>query len=133
MQSVPSGSKLDLTRASLSRSDRTCASSDGGPGLNLGEQSAGRSMLGTAGREGGIDGRHLGPPMKPRSGAWSSGSAISALTPHTTVVLPMRTRADPSAVAMEPAGMSGRTGDEWGTHRRLQRRLATRGVRVRRV
>ena len=41
-------------RASLSLSERTCASSDGGPGLNLGEQSAGRSMLGTrvfSGRE----------------------------------------------------------------------------------
>ena len=37
----------DLRSASLSRSERTWASSDGGPGLNLGEQMAGRSMLGT--------------------------------------------------------------------------------------
>ena len=29
------------------RFDRTCASSDGAPGLNLGEQIAGRSRLGT--------------------------------------------------------------------------------------
>jgi len=32
------------------RFDRTCASSDGAPGLNLGEQIAGRSRLGTNNR-----------------------------------------------------------------------------------
>lgn len=41
--------QTDLTSASLSLSERICASSDGGPGLNLGEQIAGRSMLGTVG------------------------------------------------------------------------------------
>lgn len=34
-------------RASFSRSDSTCASSVGGPGLNLGEHIAGRSKFGT--------------------------------------------------------------------------------------
>ncbi len=33
--------------SSLSQLENTCASSTGGPGLNFGEQSAGRSMLGT--------------------------------------------------------------------------------------
>ena len=32
---------------SFSLSEKTCASSDGGPGLNLDEQRAGRSRLGT--------------------------------------------------------------------------------------
>lgn len=34
--------------ASFNLSERTCASSEGGPGLNLDEQRAGRSRLGTA-------------------------------------------------------------------------------------
>jgi hypothetical protein len=33
--------------ASFNLSERTCASSEGGPGLNLDEQRAGRSRLGT--------------------------------------------------------------------------------------
>lgn len=40
-------SGTNLTSASFSLSERTWASSDGGPGLNLGEHIAGRSMLGT--------------------------------------------------------------------------------------
>lgn len=38
----------NVTRASFNLSERTCASSVGGPGLNLGEQIAGKSRLGTA-------------------------------------------------------------------------------------
>lgn len=41
-------------------------------------------------------------PRNPSSGASKSGSAISALTPHTTVVSPKRTRDEPSAVDIEP-------------------------------
>ena len=37
----------DAFRTWLSRSERTWASSVGGPGLNFGEHMAGRSMLGT--------------------------------------------------------------------------------------
>ena len=54
--------------------------------------------------------------MKPRSGVSSSGSAISALTPHTTMVLPMRTSVEPSAVDMDPARMSKRRDDGGGAH-----------------
>ena len=42
-------------------------------------------------------------PRNPSSGASKSGSAISALTPHTTVVSPKRTSDEPSAVDIEPA------------------------------
>ena len=42
-------------------------------------------------------------PKNPSSGAFRSGSAISALTPHTTVVSPKRTSEEPSAVDIEPA------------------------------
>ena len=41
-------------------------------------------------------------PKNPCNPASNSGSAISALTPHTTVVLPSLTRAEPSAVDIEP-------------------------------
>ena len=41
-------------------------------------------------------------PKNPWSPASNSGSAISALTPHTTVVFPSLTRAEPSAVDIEP-------------------------------
>ena len=41
-------------------------------------------------------------PRKPSFGLSSSGSAISALTPHTTVVDPSLTSAEPSAVDMDP-------------------------------
>lgn len=41
-------------------------------------------------------------PRNPSSGASKSGSAISALTPHTTVVSPKRTSDEPSAVDIEP-------------------------------
>ena len=43
-------------------------------------------------------------PRNPSSGASKSGSAISALTPHTTVVSPKRTSDEPSAVDIEPNG-----------------------------
>ena len=41
-------------------------------------------------------------PRKPSLGLSSSGSAISAFTPHTTVVDPSLTSAEPSAVDIEP-------------------------------
>ena len=41
-------------------------------------------------------------PKKPSPSRSSSGSEISALTPQTTVVFPIRTSEDPSAVEMEP-------------------------------
>lgn len=41
-------------------------------------------------------------PRNPSSGASKSGSAISALTPHTIVVSPKRTSDEPSAVDIEP-------------------------------
>jgi len=41
-------------------------------------------------------------PMKPSFGVDNSGSVISALIPHTTVVFPTRTNEDPSAVVIEP-------------------------------
>lgn len=44
----------------------------------------------------------MGVPRKPSLGLSSSGSAISAFTPHTTVVEPNLTSADPSAVDIEP-------------------------------
>lgn len=40
--------------------------------------------------------------MNPQLGLSNSGSAISALTPQTIVVLPNLTRADPSAVDIDP-------------------------------
>jgi hypothetical protein len=43
-------------------------------------------------------------PRNPSSGASRSGSAISALIPHTTVVSPRRTIDEPSAVDIEPTG-----------------------------
>jgi hypothetical protein len=45
------GKCTDPTRTSCSRSESTCASSLGGPGLKRGEQSAGKSMFGTDARE----------------------------------------------------------------------------------
>ena len=45
-------------------------------------------------------------PTKPSFGAEPVGSAISALTPHTIVVSPIRTNAEPSAVAIEPGGQN---------------------------
>lgn len=41
-------------------------------------------------------------PKKPSPSRSSSGSEISALTPQTIVVFPIRTSADPFAVEMEP-------------------------------
>ena len=41
-------------------------------------------------------------PRNPSSGASKSGSAISAFTPHATVVSPNRTSDEPSAVDIEP-------------------------------
>ena len=55
--------------------------------MNFGEHIAGRSILGT---------------RKPSPGRSSSGSAISAFIPHTIVVSPNLTRADPSAVVIDP-------------------------------
>ena len=91
---------------SFSLSDNTCASSDGGPGLNLGEQIAGRSRFGT-GVEPGVNIYHAhietaDTPKNPSCGRSRSGSAISTFTPHTTVVFPRRTSAEPSAVEIEP-------------------------------
>lgn len=48
--SEPDGT-TDAMRISRSRVERTCASSDGGPGRKRGEHSAGRSTLGTGGAE----------------------------------------------------------------------------------
>ena len=41
-------------------------------------------------------------PKKPSPSRSSSGSEISALTPQTIVVFPIRTSADPLAVEIEP-------------------------------
>ena len=41
--------------------------------------------------------------MKPSFGDEVNGSATSALIPHTTVVFPMRTSAEPLAVEIEPS------------------------------
>lgn len=103
--------KTNLTTASFSLSESTCASSDGGPGLNFGEHIAGRSMLGTIQspteiRQDSQSTSCKDIPMNPRSGVFSSGSAISALMPHTMVVLPIRTSAEPSAVDMDPRRVS---------------------------
>jgi hypothetical protein len=98
----------DAVRTWLSRSERTWASSVGGPGLNFGEHMAGRSMLGTIFfffNEGKINRMREGMellPKKPSPSRSSSGSEISALTPQTTVVFPIRTSADPFAVEIEP-------------------------------
>lgn len=94
------------TRTSFSLSESTCASSVGGPGLNFGEHIAGRSRFGTV--EDDSDARHdenmcMDVPKKPSFGRSNSGSAISAFTPHTTVVDPSLTSADPSAVDIEPS------------------------------
>ena len=43
-----------------------------------------------------------GLPRNPEFGVSRSGSAISALTPHTIVVSPRRTKDEPSAVEIEP-------------------------------
>lgn len=43
--------------------------------------------------------------MKPCVGLAESGSATSALIPHTIVVLPILTSAEPCAVDIEPVGM----------------------------
>jgi len=94
----------DAKRASFSLSDSTWASSVGGPGLNFGEHIAGRSRLGTGwfrvcvSKERGDN----DAPMNPSRSRSSSGSAISALTPHTMVVFPRRTREEPFAVDIEP-------------------------------
>lgn len=92
---------------SLSRSDRTCASSDGGPGLNFEEDIAGRSRLGTRKRRKSFSvfysrGKIYCAPKNPSFGLSNDGSQISAFTPHTTVVSPNRTRAEPSAVDIDP-------------------------------
>ena len=82
-----------------------CASSDGGPGLKLGEQIAGRSILGTT--IGSASRRSIESDddglMYPSSGLEADGSAISALMPHTTVVSPTLTNAEPSAVEIDPS------------------------------
>lgn len=101
--------KTYATNASFSLSDSTWASSVGGPGLNLGEHIAGRSRFGTR-REGqhGVLLNLLAEdiPRNPSVSRSSSGSAISAFTPHTTVVSPKRTSAEPSAVDIDPGGQS---------------------------
>jgi hypothetical protein len=79
--------------------------------LNLGEQMAEISTLGTAEPvQTPVDFRDAYIPTKPRVGASSSGSATSALTPHTIVVSPNLTSAEPSAVLIEPGTLSQDTG-----------------------
>lgn len=99
--------KTHERRMSRNRDDKTCASSGGGPGRNKGEQSGLRSTFGTVDRV--VSGRivlrnQLDAPMKPSFGRARSGGAISNVTPHTTEVLPSRTRADEGAVETDPAG-----------------------------
>lgn len=96
--------RTHVMRRSYSQFEYTCASSTGGPGLNLGEQSAGRSMLGTKSgqRDRPDHGLHPISLMMPSVGLAESGSAISALIPQTIVVSPILTSADPSAVDIEP-------------------------------
>lgn len=115
------GEKTDQTyetRRSLSQFESVCASSLGGPGLNRGEHRAGRSILGTADHgisslpSRSVQGRpchsneeweRADPPRNPSSGFTISGSATSALIPHTIVVSPILTNAEPSAVEIDPA------------------------------
>jgi hypothetical protein len=98
--------KAYVTRASFNRSDNTWASSVGGPGLNFGEQIAGRSIFGTMHEQIGeylvVVYLHCRLPRNPSPGRSNSGSAISAFTPQTMVVSPRRTSADPSAVDIDP-------------------------------
>jgi hypothetical protein len=64
---------------------------------------AGKSRLGTT--TGILECRlhqMLGSPMNPSLGLSRSGSAISALIPQTIVESPIRTRAEPFAVEIEP-------------------------------
>ena len=105
-------------RRSFNQLDNVCASSDGGPGLYRGEQSAGRSMLGTANcrlykllvafevvvriYDDTGQSRRANRPMKPSLGLDISGSATSAFIPQTIVVSPILTSAEPSAVLIEP-------------------------------
>uniref|UniRef100_A0A1B0DGW6 Uncharacterized protein n=1 Tax=Phlebotomus papatasi TaxID=29031 RepID=A0A1B0DGW6_PHLPP len=69
--------QFELIRMSMRFLLNTCASSVGGPGRYFGEQSG------------------------PESGSVAFGTANSAFIPHTTVVSPYFTTADPSAVPME--------------------------------
>lgn len=69
--------------------------------------------------------------MQPSLGLYMDGSKISALTPQVTVVSPIRTRADPLAVEIDPrltetarqlraaSSASGRPSgrNEWGKKR----------------
>ena len=91
---------------SFKRSDKTCASSVGGPGLNFEEQIAGKSIFGTVNfSSANVHARYLvlrDAPRKPCSGVSRSGSAISALTPHMIVVSPRRTKEEPFAVDIDP-------------------------------
>ena len=98
-----------MVKISFNLSDNTCASSVGGPGLNFGEHIAGRSTFGTGGgfsasAESSTHSslRIVYSPRNPSSPLSSSGSASSALTPQTTVVFPILTSAEPSAVDIEP-------------------------------
>ncbi len=75
--------------------------------MNFGEQMAEISTLGTVElAQISVDFRYAHVPTKPRVGASSSGSATSALTPHTIVVSPNLTSAEPSAVLIEPGTLS---------------------------
>jgi hypothetical protein len=54
--------------------------------------------------------------MKPSFGVDNSGSVISALIPHTTVVSPTRDKEDPSAVVIEPDFVNISAGSEHSEH-----------------
>jgi hypothetical protein len=104
------------TSISFSQFENTCASGPGGPGLNRGDDSAGRSTLGTTWvserlqYHSSINRQETrsqatarrDAPINPCFGRAESGSATSAFIPHTMVVLPIRTSADPCAVDIDP-------------------------------
>lgn len=98
------------------RAERTCASSEGGPGWKRGEQSGLRSTLGTETEDASeaVSSRErlkedeTSEPMKPSFGRVRSGAATSRVMPHTTEVFPRRTSVDEGAVETEPVeGGSG--------------------------
>lgn len=89
------------------RSEMTWAWSDGGPGLNSGLQTGGKSTLITGAslksdQQYGLTIRALHSPKNPELGAARSGSATWAVIPQSRAVSPSLTRALPSAVEMDP-------------------------------
>lgn len=85
------------TIRSFSLFERTCASSAGGPGLNLGEQSAGRSIFGTVMSDCAIEeerGRRLKHPKQYSDPLISSPTCLSSCrqttylqSPHLVAIL----------------------------------------------